>query len=409
MRSWNAPGLPSLPGHGEPPRVFDTPSGVLTAFEGNGTASLYVCGITPYDATHLGHASTYLAYDTLNRVLRDAGFDVNYVQNVTDVDDPLLERAAKIGVDWRELAESQIELFRGDMRALRIIPPEHYVGVVESIDEIAAAVATLLDNGLAYWVESPDAAPDLYFDIAAAEEVSPWQLGQESRLNRATMLVLSAERGGDPDREGKRDPLDPLLWSAARPGEPSWDSVVGTGRPGWHIECSVIGLHHLSSPISLNGGGSDLIFPHHEFSAAHSAALNGTTWSRVYSHTGMVAYQGEKMSKSLGNLVLVSRLVADGVDPRAIRLAVLAEHYRSDWEWTDAHLTTAVERLGRWRSWASTAVGDDTRVLERLRAVLGEDLDTPGALALIDAEVAARARPSEVIVDALDALLGIRL
>ena len=235
MRSWAAPELPRLPGRGELPRVFDTPSGTIKPLEVDEVASLYVCGITPYDATHLGHAATYLAYDTVNRLLRDAGFPVDYVQNVTDVDDPLLERATRTGVDWRELAESQIELFRGDMQALRIIPPEHYVGVVESVDEIAAAVARLLGDGVAYWIDSPDAAPDLYFDLAAAEELSPWHLGQESGLGRPVMLALFAERGGDPDRPGKRDPLDPLLWRAARDGEPSWDSVIGAGRPGLQL------------------------------------------------------------------------------------------------------------------------------------------------------------------------------
>ena len=409
MRSWAAPELPRLPGRGELPRVFDTPSGTIKPLEVDEVASLYVCGITPYDATHLGHAATYLAYDTVNRLLRDAGIPVDYVQNVTDVDDPLLERATRTGVDWRELAESQIELFRGDMQALRIIPPEHYVGVVESVDEIAAAVARLLGDGVAYWIDSPDAAPDLYFDLAAAEELSPWHLGQESGLGRPVMLALFAERGGDPDRPGKRDPLDPLLWRAARDGEPSWDSVIGAGRPGWHIECSVIGLHHLRSPITLNGGGSDLAFPHHELSAAHSAALTGIDWSHAYSHAGMVAYQGEKMSKSLGNLVLVSKLVAAGSDPRAIRLALLSQRYRSDWEWTDAHLAQAGERLSRWKGWAEAAAGEDTRLLELLRTRLADDLDTPGAISLIDAEIAAGRAPSTVAIAAIDALLGIRL
>ena len=223
------------------------------------------------------------------------------------------------------------------------------MAVSEAIAPIAAAVKTLLDRGIAYRIESPDAAPDIYFDTARGAEAGPWFLGRESNLDRTTMLELSAERGGDPDRPGKRDPLDPLLWRSERPGEPAWDSPVGRGRPGWHIECTVIGLEHLTSPITVNGGGSDLIFPHHEYSAGHSSSLTGRFWSDIYSHAGMVAYQGEKMSKSLGNLVLVSRLVDGGVDPRVIRLALLAENYKSDWEWTDdapAHRGGAAGFLG---------------------------------------------------------------
>lgn len=421
MRSWNAPDVPRLPGRGEHPHVFDTPSGLIRPVGVGETVQLYVCGITPYDATHLGHAATYLAYDTLNRVLRDAGHRVEYVQNVTDVDDPLLERAKATGVDWRDLAESQIELYRGDMEALRIIPPAHYVGVVESIDKIGAACGRLLNDGFAYWVDTPgdpsngapDAGPalgaDLYFDIAAAERLTSWHLGQESRLDRAAMLPLSAERGGDPERPGKRDPLDPLLWRAERPGEPAWDSPVGRGRPGWHVECSVIGAQHLDAPIALNGGGSDLVFPHHELSAAHSAALTGRDWSHSYSHAGLVALDGEKMSKSKGNLEFVSRLVAVGVDPRTIRLALLAHHYRSDWEWTHGDLATAQERLARWASWAAHSTHAQPTMIDDLRSALASDLDSPRALATIDRAVSSNATPTNLDLSAIDALLGVRL
>lgn len=413
MRAWNAPVVPHLPGRGVVPRVHDTPTKEVVSLGVQSSAQIYVCGITPYDATHLGHANTYLAYDTVNRVLRDAGVDVSYVQNVTDIDDPLLVRANATGVDWRELAESQIELFRDDMSALGIIPPEHYVGVVESMDLISAACARFLDEGYAYWVETPGGNPDLYFDLATAEQLTPWHLGQESALNDSTMLQLSAERGGDPDRPGKRAPLDPLLWRSERDGEPAWDSPIGRGRPGWHIECSVIGAHHLTAPITLNGGGSDLIFPHHEMSAAHSAALGGVNWSELYSHAGMVAFDGEKMSKSKGNLVFVSRLIADGVDPRAIRLALLAHHYRSDWEWTADDLNRAESRLEKWRTWAVGAVDNDTsgksELLERLRSQLADDLDTPAALAVVDSLVNFGNAATHTDVDAIHALLGIDL
>lgn len=415
MKSWSHPAVPSLPGKGPVPRLYDTASQQLKDANTTGAASLYVCGITPYDATHLGHAATYLGYDTLIRLWLDAGYDVRYVQNVTDVDDPLLERATARGLDWRELAESQIDLFRSDMQALSIIPPQHYVGVTEVIDEVATAVRTLLDRGYAYQVPSDNAFPDTYFDTNAAAAATQWQLGQESNLDRATMLALSAERGGDPDRLGKRDPLDPLLWRSEREGEPAWESVLGRGRPGWHIECTVIALNHHTTSVTVNGGGSDLIFPHHEFSAAHATALTGEPLAEIYSHTGMVAYQGEKMSKSLGNLVFVSELMRSGVDARAIRLALLAQHYRSDWEWTDATLTTAQQRLAAWTAWAADAPAagssddDYTETLGELRALLSNDLDTPTALALIDHWVEAGKPASAVAVDAIHALLGISL
>ncbi len=411
MKSWNFPQLPSSPGKGTRPAVYNSSSGRVEQLSDAGTAQFYVCGITPYDATHIGHAATYLAYDTLNRVLRDAGLAVNYVQNVTDVDDPLLERARATGVDWHELAESQIDLYRSDMEALRVIPPDHYVGVAESVAEIGEACKRLLDAGFAYFVEA-----DLYFDSGAAEQSGLWRLGEVGGYDRQTMLALSAERGGDPDRPGKRDPLDPLLWRAERPGEPSWDSPAGRGRPGWHIECSVIGGMYLGAPIQLNGGGSDLRFPHHEFSAAHSAMLLGRKWSEIYSHSGMVALDGEKMSKSKGNLVFVSRLLEAGRDPRAIRLAILEHHYREDWEWTEAGFALAVQRLEKWTRWAS---GRDSAseqsgqagdaLLSALRSALSEDLNAPLALGEVDRAIDQGEPASEVSIAAIDSLLGISL
>ncbi|MEA9983771.1 MULTISPECIES: cysteine--1-D-myo-inosityl 2-amino-2-deoxy-alpha-D-glucopyranoside ligase [Subtercola] len=420
MHSWRSPDVPALPGPGPVPRLFNQATGTVEPAPGtDGTAGLYVCGITPYDATHLGHASTYLAFDTLNRLWRDAGLTVNYAQNVTDIDDPLLERAAATGVDWRELAASQTDLFRGDMVALRVIAPQHYIAVTEVIDEVSDAAAALLAQGFAYTVETPDAQTpgdsDLYFDSRRADQATSWFLGLESRYDRDTMLSLFAERGGDPLRPGKRDPLDPLLWRAAREGEPSWPSLLGAGRPGWHIECSVIALQHVGTSFAVQGGGSDLIFPHHEFSAAHATALTGQPFASIHAHSGMVAYEGEKMSKSLGNLVLVSKLRAAGVDARAIRLALLAHHYRSDWEYTDADLEVASGRLARYTAWldgsgdASTADSDAAALVERLRERLSNDLDTPGALAELDAWFDTATAVPDLVVDAIDALLGIRL
>jgi L-cysteine:1D-myo-inositol 2-amino-2-deoxy-alpha-D-glucopyranoside ligase len=332
--------VPRLPGHGAVPRIYDTATRQLVEAQPIAVAGLYVCGITPYDATHIGHAATYLAYDTLIRLWMDAGYGVRYVQNTTDVDDPLLERAATIGVDWRALAAEQTELFRRDMESLGVIPPDHYVAVTEMIEQVSDAVRRLLDRGTAYLLDD-----DIYFDIAAAAASSPWHLGQESNLDRPTMLELFAERGGDPERPGKRD---------ARDGEPSWETVLGAGRPGWHIECSVIAQEFLDLPLTVNGGGADLVFPHHEFSAGHTAALTGRALANLYSHTGLVAYHGAKMSKSRGNLVLVSTLVDSGVDARAIRLAVLSQQYRDDWEWTEDLLVAAQQRLASWRPAASS-------------------------------------------------------
>ena len=412
MEAWARPALPEVPGRSLPPLVYDGARDALVVAEPAGeTATLYVCGITPYDATHLGHANTYLAFDTLQRVWRDAGYAVRYAQNITDVDDPLLERATHDGVDWRELAAAEIDGFRTDMTALGIIPPDAYVAVTERIEPTAIAVAELLAQGVAYRVPAPDASADgdgfdIYFDSTAAADVSPWRLGQESRLGRDEMLPIFAERGGDPDREGKRDQLDPLLWRAARDDEPSWDSPVGQGRPGWHIECAVIALDELGETVTVLGGGSDLVFPHHEFSAAHASALTGEPAARLYAHAGMVAYQGEKMSKSLGNLVKVSELRGSGVDPRGIRLALLAHHYRDDWEWTDASLPTALDRLARWQ--LAPAADDGGASLEALREALHRDLDTPAALAVIDTAVAAGGLSPELRAG-VHLLLGIEL
>jgi len=427
MRAWSHPVVPTIPGHSDAPRLHDTASDSIVEARPSDVARLYVCGITPYDATHLGHAATYLAFDTLQRVWRDGGYRVHYAQNVTDVDDPLLERATATGVDWRDLAAEQTDLFRADMEALGIIPPDDFVAVTDVIDDISAAVLSLRESALAYRVPTPDALPtpdgpgaDLYFDIRAAERQAPWTLGDESNLDRESMLDLFAQRGGDPDRAGKRDQLDPLLWRAARAGEPAWDSPVGAGRPGWHIECSVIALAELGTDFTVQGGGSDLIFPHHDMSAGHAAALSGHPLAQVYSHTGMVAYQGEKMSKSLGNLVLVSKLRAGGSDPRAIRLALLAQHYRTDWEWTADQLTAAEARLAAWTLAfgpiavpaavaSETAAFSAAAVVERMRAALVNDLDTRGALAAVDAAIEAGVDDPALVGSAIDALLGVRL
>jgi L-cysteine:1D-myo-inositol 2-amino-2-deoxy-alpha-D-glucopyranoside ligase len=406
-------------------RLFDTTAHGVVSLQADGRQSMYVCGITPYDATHMGHAASYVAFDLLNRAWRDGGQQVSYVQNVTDVDDPLLERATLTGVDWRELAESQIELFRTDMQALNVLPPDHYIGAVEAMPLIVPAIERLLRQGLAYRVNGTPGEPDgdVYYDVEAAGkhavDVDAWTLGAVSGLPEPEMLELFAERGGDPGRAGKRQALDPLLWRVARDGEPSWPGgELGEGRPGWHIECTVIAQEYLPAPFTVQGGGSDLVFPHHEMGAGHAYSLSGVPLAKHFTHAGMVGLDGEKMSKSKGNLVLVSKLRAAGEEPAAIRLAILAHHYRSDWSWTDEGFTDAKQRLDRWRSaLAATPADSAAPLLEDMRSALGNDLDAPAALAAVDRwadlALAGHAEPSAadqaLVRDTVDALLGVEL
>jgi L-cysteine:1D-myo-inositol 2-amino-2-deoxy-alpha-D-glucopyranoside ligase len=429
MEAWRGARVPELPGRGPETRVAGGGGGLAAAAHGPG-ASLYACGITPYDATHIGHAATFLAWDLLVRAWRDAGHQVAYVQNVTDVDDPLLERADRDGEDWRELASREIALFRSDMEALRVLPPDHYIGAVEALPLIERFARRIADHGALYDLEG-----DQY--LARTADAS---FGTVSGLDAPTMAALFGERGGDPGRPGKKDPLDPLVWLAARPGEPSWPSGFGPGRPGWHIECASIATEYLGITFDVQAGGSDLVFPHHEMSASHARVAyggpdgpDGPVFARHYLHTGMVRLGGEKMSKSRGNLVFVSRLLAGGADPMAIRLAILAHHYSDDWDWDDAGLAGAADRLERWRA-ALTAASEAspqamsgpetpaTGLLAAIRERLAADLDAPGALAAVDAwadsVLAAPGSPAlaslgpsgaGLIRDAIDALLGVAL
>jgi L-cysteine:1D-myo-inositol 2-amino-2-deoxy-alpha-D-glucopyranoside ligase len=437
MDSWRAVSVPDLPGAGPEPRIRDTATGELAVAAEGHAATMYACGITPYDSTHIGHAATFTAWDLLYRAWLDAGHDVTYVQNVTDVDDPLLERAARDGEDWRQLAGREIARFRGDMETLRVLPPSRLVGAVEAMPLIERFTGRLADRGVLY-----DLDADLYFARSADA-----LFGCLSGLGIREMLELSAERGGDPGRPGKKDPLDALVWLAARPGEPSWPSAFGDGRPGWHVECAAIATEYLGTEFDVQAGGSDLIFPHHEMSASHArVALGGRAFARRYAHAGMVRLGGEKMSKSLGNLVFVSELVAAGTEPAAIRLALLAHHYSDDWDWTDAGLAAARQRLAAWRSAVLAAAGaresgrDLVRgvseaassassassspaalVLAGVRERMADDLDAPGALAVVDQWAASvLADPSgpragwpagqgHLVRDTVDALLGVEL
>ncbi|MCW2810763.1 MAG: mshC [Friedmanniella sp.] len=424
MLAWNVAPLSPLDPDGSGPdgptssvRVFDTATGRLVRVgPESGTARLYVCGITPYDATHIGHANTYVSFDLLNRAWRDAGLLVDYVQNVTDVDDPLLERATATGQDWVALAEEQTQLFREDMTALNVLPPAQYLGAVESIPLVVSLIEELQQRGAVYAVPDPEFG-DLYFAQAADPA-----FGSVAHLSETDAVATFAERGGDPERVGKKGPLDCLVWRQARTGEPSWPTPLGEGRPGWHIECTAIALDTLGSGFDVQGGGSDLAFPHHEMCASEARVATGEAFAQAYVHSGMVGFEGEKMSKSRGNLVFVSALRRAGVDPMAIRLALLGHHYREDWAWTEASLTSAQERLARWR----TAVGADSGadpapVLAAVRAALRQDLDAPAALAAVDAWAEASAALTglsgagsdpaapAVVARLCDTLLGVRL
>ena len=409
MKSWRAPEVPNLPGTGRVPYLIDRATGASTLSATGDTARMYVCGITPYDATHIGHSATYVAFDLLLRAWRDAGVHVAYVQNVTDVDDPLLERANQNGEDWRELAERQVELFRADMAAMRVIPPQHFVGAVEAMPLISETVRELVARGVTY-----DLDGDVYYQVGTDP-----LFGKVSGWTEEQMLEVYADRGGDPDRTGKRDRLDALVWLARRPDEPYWDGgTLGPGRPGWHIECTAIALDRLGMPIDVQAGGSDLVFPHHEMGASQAHALRGEApFARAFAYQGMVGLDGEKMSKSKGNLVFSSQLRAQGTDPMAIRLVVLSQHYRSDWEWTDRALREAERRLDRWRAAATRRAGPSAvGVLEGIRQALADDLDAPTALAVMDAWVEATLagegtdeQAPQLVADTCDALLGVTL
>lgn len=414
MQAWPAPVVHRLPASQPPIQVhgFDTGSQqVVPLARPGGTARMYVCGITPYDATHLGHANTYVAFDLLNRIWRDTGSIVEYVQNVTDIDDPLLERAHDTGVDWQELAREQTALYAADMAALHVLPPEHFVGAVESIALVTKAIGALQERGAIYPVADPD-YPDLYFSRSSDPE-----FGSLSRLSDRAAVSVFAERGGDPDRPGKSDPLDCLVWRRQRPGEPGWDSPFGRGRPGWHIECTALALDLLGADFDVQGGGSDLVFPHHEMCAAEARVLTGEEFAKAYLHAGMVGLDGEKMSKSRGNLVFVSSLREGGVDPMVIRLALLSHHYREDWMWSPHELDRAKDRLERWREAVRLGAGVNAdEVLFHVRAALAYDLDAPTALAAVDAWAGASTsidgddtEAPALVARICDTLLGVRL
>jgi L-cysteine:1D-myo-inositol 2-amino-2-deoxy-alpha-D-glucopyranoside ligase len=369
--------------------LHDTARGAIVPFEPADHVRMYTCGITPYDATHLGHAATFLAYDVLQRRLIDRGHTVKCVRNVTDVDDPLFAKARELGIHYLDLAAGEEARFERDMAALNALPVASTPRASSAIPDIRGFIGMVLDQGFAY-----QSGGAVYFDVTRFDG-----FGTVSGYSEAEMLALAAERGGAVDDPNKRHPLDFVLWQPSAIDEPSWDSIWGPGRPGWHIECSALALRELGTTIDLHGGGADLIFPHHECERAQSEAATGESFVKHWMHTALISKDGAKMSKSLGNLVFVDELRRTW-DPRAIRLAVIEHHYRTEWEWDDDLMPRNTARLEAW----AAAGSSDPDVLDAVRSCLDHDLDTPGAVAVIDDAARAGAGVHEAA-----ALLGVDL
>ena len=407
MNSWPKPFVPSLINHDFPPLNIKDSSAGLIQFEKSEDFRMYVCGITPYDATHLGHAATYLAFDLIYRYQFLSGKNIKFVENITDIDDPLLERANRDKVDWSALADSQINLFKSDMSALRVVPPEHFIKVTESLTIIEEFIKRLAKNGYLYEIEN-----DYYFAVEQFLADLPIPVDEA--------VKVFSERGGDPHRVGKKHPLDPLVWSAHVGNEPGWESSFGFGRPGWHVECTAIACHYLdeneNNPIvSLQGGGSDLIFPHHFMSAQIIQAAYGRKFSESFVHAAMISLDGEKMSKSKGNLVFVSKLLESGVDPMILRWALLRGHFQQDRAWSNELLEISTKEVELVRSaLAQSEVADTKNVINSLIQDISNNLDTPSALdRLTKWANLSQSNPivnqSGLMARAVDSLLGLAL
>ena len=381
-------------------RLYDTARREVVDFSPGDEVKMYVCGVTPYDATHLGHAFTFVSYDVLIRRLLDTGRSVKCVRNVTDVDDPLFAKARELGIHYLDLAAREEQRLEDDLRAMNFVPMHSTPRASSAISDIRGFIGMVLDRGFAY-----EAGGSVYFDVARFNE-----FGSLSHYDRTKMLMLARERGGNVDDPNKRDPLDFVLWQPSAADEPSWDTIWGAGRPGWHIECSALALRELGTTIDLHGGGTDLIYPHHECERAQSEAATGQPFVRHWMHVAMVWMDGYKMSKSRGNLVFVDQL-RKRYDPRAIRLGLIVNHYRTEWEWDEGLIDRATERLGKWAAASvdseqanSRANQGGRQVLDTVRHHLDDDLDTPAAVAAIDAAAAGGAD-----VRAAAALLGVDL
>jgi L-cysteine:1D-myo-inositol 2-amino-2-deoxy-alpha-D-glucopyranoside ligase len=368
---------------------------------------IYVCGITPYDATHLGHAATYVAFDLINRYQHLAGNRLDFVENITDIDDPLLVRAKRDSIDWKVLAENQIDLFLTDMTALRVIPPNNLVTVTSSMKIIEDFITLLDQRGFLYQIEN-----DHYFSVESFLEEMPFSIDEA--------IKIFSERGGDPKRAGKRHPLDPVVWMAHQGDDPSWESKFGLGRPGWHVECTAIAVHYLDSAnadpiIQIQGGGSDLIFPHHYMSEQIVRAAYGRGFANNYVHSAMIHLDGEKMSKSKGNLVFVSKLLSQGIDPMVIRWALLSGHYQQDRSWSDELLQKSTSEVSLLRSaLAQSEVAETKELIQSIISDLANNLDTPASLNRLIAwakssQSSPKVNESGLVSRGIDSLLGLAL
>jgi L-cysteine:1D-myo-inositol 2-amino-2-deoxy-alpha-D-glucopyranoside ligase len=358
---------------------------------GDGPVGLYVCGVTPYDTGHLGHAFTYVSFDVIHRYLEYLGHEVTYVQNLTDVDDDMLRKARETGEDYLALGNRHVTTFLTEMAALNWLPPDHYPRATEHIPHMLGLIERLVAEGLAYPAEG-----NVYFSVAADP-----RYGEVSHLPHDAMLPLANERGNVPDMPGKRDPLDFVLWQRSLPDEPAWESPWGPGRPGWHIECSAMSMAYLGRQFEIHGGGGDLVFPHHESERAQSEGAGAERpWVAHWTHAGMLSYEGDKMSKSLGNLVLVRDLLRT-YSGDAIRHYLVSNHYRSEVHFTDGDLERSAEAVARLRqaslcaealSPADPALADPARLRPEVAArraaflaAMDDDLDTPRAMPELDA------------------------
>jgi L-cysteine:1D-myo-inositol 2-amino-2-deoxy-alpha-D-glucopyranoside ligase len=370
-------------------QLYDTALQRVVPFEPGPTVTIYTCGITPYDSAHLGHAAVYLIYDVLKRRLVDMGHKTRCVRNVTDVDDDILRKARELGVHYLDLAAEEMARFDADMTALGLLAPDVEPRATSAIPDILALIGAALDTGHAY-----RSGGGVYFDVTTFPG-----FGKVSHYSEDEMLALAAEHGGNPGDPAKRHPLDFVLWQPSLPDEPAWESRWGPGRPGWHVECSALAMRELGPTIDMHGGGRDLVFPHHECETAQSEAVTGRQFVRHWLHGGLVGLGGRKMSKSLGNLVFVGDLLKDW-EPMAVRAAVLAHHYREDWEWDDGALAPAAARIDRWRRAPKTDATAGARGLDAVRERLDDDLDVPGALAALDdlAESGAAVAPGAALL-----------
>lgn len=355
-------------------RLYDTALQNVVPFEPGPTVLMYTCGITPYDATHLGHAFTFISYDVLQRRLIDMGHRVKCVRNVTDVDDPLFAKARELGVHYLDLAAGEEARFERDMDALNALKVHSTPRASSAIPDIRGFIGMVMDRGFAY-----EAGGSVYFDVTKSQK-----FGDLSHYDNETMIALARERGGNVEDPNKRHPLDFVLWHPSASDEPSWETMWGAGRPGWHIECSALALRELGTTIDLHGGGSDLIFPHHECERAQSEAATGQPFAKHWMHVAMVSMDGHKMSKSRGNLVFVDKLRTEH-DPMAIRLGLIEHHYRVEWEWDEGLMGRNQERLSKWRATRSaTKMTNGRTVLDDVRDALDDDLDTPAAVRMVD-------------------------